>query len=47
MATDRPPPIPVSDHHVQVAAMRYSWLNHPDVSIFNRDPSGIQEFKRN
>jgi len=42
-----PPPRLVSDADTQTAAMRYPWLRHPDVPIFNRDPKGIQEFSRN
>lgn len=42
-----PPPAPVSDADTQEVAMRYPWLRHPDVPIFNRDPYGLQEFIRN
>ena len=42
-----PPPVPVSDGDVQIAAMQYSWLRNPDVPTFNRDRDGIQEFTRN
>jgi hypothetical protein len=42
-----PPPAPVSDADTQEVAMRYPWLRHPDVPIFNRDPYGLQEFVRN
>lgn len=42
-----PPATSVTDDDVQAVAMRYTWLRHPDVPIFVRDPHGLQKVVRN
>lgn len=42
-----PPAEPVSDAELQLVAMRYDWLRHPDIRNFHRDPNGIQTIARN
>lgn len=42
-----PPERATSDDDIQAIAMRYNWLRHPDVPIFNRDPNGEQTLTRN
>jgi hypothetical protein len=43
-----PPEVAATDEDVQTVAMYYGgWLRMPDVPVFNRDPSGWRETRRN
>jgi hypothetical protein len=43
-----PPDSPASDGDVRAAAAHYAgWLRTPEIPVFNRDPNGWQEIRRN